>query len=136
LRINDRQVVFQYFEPIIGFKYSEDFRGALWLDEYNEVDGGVAYNHFQGKTCQMHVVIQKPEKVTREIIRQVFEFPFVVCDLEWILGPVAATNEKALNFDLKLGFREIARLPNGASNGSDLIILGMQKQDCRWLKRK
>jgi RimJ/RimL family protein N-acetyltransferase len=81
----------------------------------------------------MHVVIQKPEAMTPRIVREAFEFPFNVCGCEAVLGMVDSVNTQALEFDRRLGFEEIARIPNGGLEG-DLIVFRMTRAECRWLR--
>lgn len=134
-RITDRNVVGPIMSDLMGIRYSEDFRGVVYYAG-DDVAGGVAYNNFNNKVCSMHMVILKPEYVTRDIIREVFEYPFVVCKLEHILGFVDDSNDAAMAFDLRLGFDEVARLPGGAKSGKDLVILSMSKESCRWIRKE
>ena len=46
---------------------------------------------------------------------------------------MAATNVRALNVDLRLGFRLEAVNRRALWGGEDLLILGMFKEECRWL---
>jgi L-amino acid N-acyltransferase YncA len=67
-------------------------------------------------------------------VRDTFAFPFEVCNCEAVLALVDSTNDAALNFDSKLGFREIARIPNGGTDG-DLVVMQMTRAECRWLRK-
>lgn len=141
MQFNEAGLVHAFFHDRLGLHWSQDFRGVLHVpDEYrcetaqmDSVAVAVGYNAFIGRTCCMHTVIQRPELVSPRIVRQAFEFPFVVCNCEAVLALVDSTNEAALSFDTKLGFEEIARIPNGGPDG-DLIVLRMLRADCRWLK--
>ena len=42
-------------------------------------------------------------------------------------------NQKALEFNKKIGFTEDYRIKDGYGKGVDMIILTMRKSDCRWL---
>jgi hypothetical protein len=134
--------VHQFFADRLGLKWSEDFRGNVWVpDEYvgavtnmDHVAVAVAYNSFIGRTCCMHTVIQRPDLVSPRIVRESFTFPFVVCNCEAVLALIDSTNEAAISFDTKLGFREIARVPNGGTEG-DLIVMQMTRAECRWLRK-
>lgn len=142
IQTNDRQFVHAFFHDRLGLHWSEDFRGALYVpDEYSacaaqmdQVAVAVGYNAFIGRTCAMHTVIQRPDLVSPRIVREAFEFPFVVCNCEAVIALVDSENEAALSFDTKLGFEEVARVPNGGPD-ADLVVLRMLRGDCRWLKK-
>jgi hypothetical protein len=135
-------MVWEFVGTKLGLTYSDDFRGAIYVpNEFkNQVSNpkdvavAVGYNNFLGKTCYIHVVVQKPEFLTRAMICEAFEFPFRDCKLDYLLGPVDAVNEDAVRFNTELGFKEIVRLPNGACSGEDFIIYSMARKDCRWIR--
>ncbi len=142
LSSNDSKLVNAFFHQRLGLHWSEDFRGVLHVpDEFrhqianpDQVAVAVGYNAFIGRTCCMHTVIQRPDLVSPRIVREAFEFPFVVCGCEAVLALVDSCNEAALSFDTKLGFVEVARVPNGGTD-ADLIVLRMLRADCRWLRK-
>lgn len=136
-----RRFVNEFFRSRLGIEMSDDFRGVIHVPEIyrgatsnmDHVAVAVGYNGFVGKTCCMHVVIQKPEALTPRIVREAFEFPFVVCGCVAVLGMVDSLNDAALDFDRRLGFKEIDRI-EGAGLDGDLVILRMLRSDCRWLR--
>lgn len=138
----DNRAVWQFFNARLGLHYSDDFRGVCHVpDEFrgrvadmDHVAIAVGYNSFIGRTCCMHSVIQRPEAVTRRIVRETFEYPFIKCECTAVLALVDSTNEAALRFDTKLGFKEIARVPGGGTEG-DLVVLQMLRTECRWLRQ-
>lgn len=138
----DRRLVHSFFFDRLGLHWSEDFRGVLHVPEANRGDVmrmedvaiAVGFNGFIGRTCCMHAVIQRPDLVSPRLVRETFEFPFLHCDCEAVLGFVDSTNDAALSFDRRLGFKDIAVIPNGGPD-ADLIILRMMRADCRWLRK-
>ena len=138
---SDRQIVADFFKDRLGLYKSEDLRGVLWVpDEYalkvrdpDDIAVAVGFNAFIGRTCCIHTVIQRPELLTRYMIRETFNYVYNVCGVETVLGLVDSTNHKALEFDRKLGFKELYRIPNGGID-EDLVVLGMNKSECKWIK--
>lgn len=138
----DRHLVHSFFHDRLGLHWSEDFRGVLHVpDEFSnqparmeDVAIAVAWNGFIGHTCCMHAVIQRPELVSPRIVRETFEFPFLHCGCEALLAFVDSSNDAALRFDRKLGFVDVATIPNGGPD-ADLIVLRMMRADCRWLRK-
>ena len=138
----DSNFVHQYFNRVLGLHFSQDFRGVLYVPEQfinsqvslDHVAIAVGYNAFIGRTCCMHSVITRPEAVTRRIVQETFEFPFVRCNCEAVIALVDSKNDAAMNFDTKLGFKQIAVIPNGGPE-ADLNVLQMLRADCKWLRR-
>jgi len=121
IQTNDTRFVHAFFHDRLGLHWSQDFRGVLYapdevfgsVSSMDHVAVAVGYNAFIGKTCCMHSVIQRPDLVSPRIVREAFEFPFMVCGCAAVLALVDSTNAAALSFDSKLGFKEIARIPGG-----------------------
>jgi L-amino acid N-acyltransferase YncA len=140
--ITDPTAVWQYFNEKLGLHQSGDFRGVCHLADVgpgepvsmDHVAVAVGYNGFIGRTCCMHVVIARPALFSRAILREAFEFPFLVAGLEAVLALVDSSNEAALTLDKRIGFEEIARIPNGGLDG-DLVLLRMLRNECRWLTK-
>lgn len=141
IQANNPQMVHAFFNERLGLHWSADFRGVLWVPEehaneaatMDHVAVAVGYNAFIGRTCCMHTVVQRPELLNRRMVRDAFTYPFNVANCNAVLALVDSTNEAALSFDAKLGFREVLRIPDGATDG-DLVILQMLRSECRWLQ--
>lgn len=141
LRVTEN--IFPFFEQTVMLTRTEDFRGVLFvpsqfegrLKSVNDVAIGVAYDSFNGRTCCMHAAVQKPEYMSRAIIQEVFEYPFLVCGVNHVLAPIKADNVPAVDFVKRLGFKEIHRFKDGAHPHGDLLLLTMSRQDCRWIQR-
>jgi hypothetical protein len=133
--------VSQFFEDRLQLRPSDDLRAVLHVPvEYQDTPAsmdlvavGVAYQNFIGRTCCMHTVIQRPEFVTPRMVRETFHYPFITCGLTAVLALVDSANTAAVDFDTRLGFKEIYRIPDGGLEG-DMIILEMQRNNCRWIR--
>ena len=67
----------------------------------------VGYNNFLGRSVQMHIAsIKGYETRPRQLLYAAFDFPFNVLHVDLLIGVINSMNVHALNFDLKLGFRE------------------------------
>ena len=64
-----------------------------------------------------------------------FNYTFIQLGCKVLFGQVPETNSKALEFDLKIGFKEITRIDDVFPDGG-LILLAMRREECRWLKLK
>lgn len=100
-----------------------------WV-ENGEVVNGVWYEDFNGKSVTCHIVFKKP--LNRTFLAIIFDYPFIQLGVDKIIGPVKSDNQKAIDFDKKLGFKEEARLLD-AFPDADLIFFVMNKEECRFL---
>ena len=94
--------------------------------------GGVIYSDYTGRSIRMHMA-GEPGWASQEMVWIAFDYPFVQLKVELVLGTVSSLDEKVLDYDHRLGFRELARIPGAVPDG-DLVVLGMMRGDCRWLK--
>jgi hypothetical protein len=141
IQATDNNLVHAFFNDRLGLHWSADFRGVVWVpDEHaqtlmhpDHVAIAVGYNAFIGRTCCMHTVIQRPDLLTRRIVRDAFAYPFNVANCNAVLALVDSTNAAALDLDTRLGFVEVARIPNGGPD-ADLVVMQMTRDQCRWLR--
>ena len=118
----------------IGVQYSNDLQAIFWVSEQNEIEWVIGYNAFIGKTCQMHMVNLKGGYTPKQLLFSAFDYPFNHCGIEKTFGVVNSQNTKAMEYDQKLGFKEIIRFPQMHCDGGDLVLFEMNKADCRWIK--
>lgn len=116
----------------LGITWSDNFR-AIGLVRDNALQAVIGYDGFIGRTCCMHSLILNPKAITREFVRTMFHYPFVQCNLQYLIALVDSSNERAMKLDKHVGFEEKMRIPNGALEG-DLVMLIMQRDKCRWIK--
>ena len=55
---------------------------------------------------------------------------------EMIIGVVNSKNVAALKYDLHLGFKELFRIPKMHDDDGDVVILGMTRDECKYLDQK
>jgi hypothetical protein len=119
-----------------GVEWSADFQALIWVDKNNEIEWVIGYNAFIGKTCQMHMVNLKGGYTPKGLLFGAFDFPFNYLGVEKAIGVLNSLNTRAVEYDKKLGFTEIVRLEGMHDDGGDLIVMEMNKADCRWIKER
>lgn len=102
-----------------------------WVTD--EIEAVVWYEDFNKKSVTCHIYLEKG--LNRQYLHTIFDYPFVQLGVDKIIGPVKSNNQKAIDFDKKLGFKEEARLLD-AFPDADLIFFVMNKDDCRFLGEK
>lgn len=72
--------------------------------------------------------------LTKSYLKCVFEFPFVYLGCRRVTGLVRVDNKAAQRFDEHLGFKKEGIIREGDDDGTDLILYGMLKHECKWLE--
>lgn len=107
---------------------------GIGLEKDGELLAGVLYEGFNGHNCWMHVAAQPGRHwLNREYLRTCFRYPFDEVGLSRVSGAVEANNMEARRFDEHLGFKQEAVLRGAASDGGDLILYVMRREDCRYV---
>lgn len=120
----------------VGARFFAPDAVAIGFEENGELYGVVVFEQFSGTNVFMHVAIDKPEKVTRHDLRAAFTYPFGALGCQRISGFVRVDNRKAMDFDERLGFRAEGIVRQMAADGTDMILYGMLKHECRWIGAK
>ena len=131
-----RNVAMQILQKEIGVQPCGDFQAIFWLDSSNKIEWVVGYTAFIGKTCQMHMVNLRGGYTPKLLLKSAFEYPFKYCDLQKVFGIVNSNNTKAMEYDQKLGFKEVIRFNGVHDDGGDIVVFEMDKADCRWIRER
>ena len=126
--------VLAYINQFYSLPAKAHMKGLGW-----EVDGdlvaGVIYEGYNGHNVWMHVAAEPGKQwLRREYLQYCFSYPFDEIGVSRVSGYVAASNHDAMKFDEHLGFQREAVLKGAASDGGDIIIYVMRREDCRYLK--
>ena len=97
-----------------------------------ELRAVVVYCNFQGKSCQTHICSTGVHWMSKRFLWAIFDYPFKKLGLKVIMAVIAGNNEKSLKLSQKLGFEEIAKIPDAHKDG-DLVLLTMRPNQCKWL---
>lgn len=107
---------------------------GLGLERDGRLVAGVLYEGFNGVNVWMHVAAEPGSKwMTKEYLRYCFYYPFDELGCKRVSGYVEASNLAARRFDEHLGFRQEAVLEGAATDGGDVILYVMRREDCRYV---
>ena len=118
----------------VGVQPCADLQAIFWLAENGDIEWVVGYTAFIGKTCQMHMVNLKGGYTPKGLLFDSFNYAFNECGREKVFGVVNSLNTKAMDYDKKLGFNEVLRFAGMHDDGGDLVVLEMNKANCRWIR--
>lgn len=127
--------------PWVGERIDEDnfSQGAvaIGMEEDGQLIVGVVYDSYTGPSIAMHVAAEPGKRwTTKDFLYRCFAYPFIQLECNRVTGLVRADNLVAQKFDEHLGFVREGVIRRGASDGTDLILYGMLKDECRWLEIK
>jgi hypothetical protein len=99
------------------------------------VRGGVIYTGFTGSSCFVHVAARDEKWLTHDMLWAAFDYPFRQLGCGMMFSIIAAANNHALRFNLRIGFKELYHIPGMFPSG-DGVLTGMARAECRWLGLK
>lgn len=114
----------------------EDTQGIVALDGDDKILAILVADSFSPDSCNVHMAIDNPVVIRRGFLQEVARHLFIACNRNHIFGLVPANNKKALKFDKHIGFKEVARIPDGVGSGTDYVVLRMDKATCPWLEQR
>ena len=97
--------------------------------------GGFALSDYMGHSIAVHMAGTSPRWCSRDLLSMVFHYGFVQLGCGKMLAPVASDNYRALELDLRAGWQIEAVLRDVLAPGRHLMVLGMTRESCPWLKR-
>jgi RimJ/RimL family protein N-acetyltransferase len=132
--VSDPARVFAFCQERMPVNLVAGMKG-LGLERDGELVAGVLYEGFNRHNIWMHVAAEPGKKwLNKEFLRYCFHYPFVELGCKRVSGYVEASNADARKFDEHLGFRQEAVLQEAASDGGDVILYVMRREDCRYLE--
>jgi hypothetical protein len=115
--------------------------GTHFIGWVSEDDGKlkflVCFNAFMGKVCQIHVAaVENWHFTPKQMLKATFDYAFSVLGRERLIGIVNGNNEKALKYDEHLGFKEAYRMPGMHDDGGDIVLMTMDRADCKYFEQE
>lgn len=107
---------------------------SLWDDV--TILAAVVYEGYVGNNVCMHVAAEGKHWLNRQFLYAAFDYPFNQLKVDRVTGCVPDSNEAAKRFDEHLGFKREGLLRRASQDGTDLIVYGMLREECRFLERK
>lgn len=115
-----------------GINYTSG--NAIGVEEDGNLLAVVVFNGWQEPTISAHIASDGSRRwACRQFIRAMFDYPFRQLGCTRITAPIDERNHAARRFVEKLGFVIEGRLRRAVKDGSDRLIYGLLKEDCKWL---
>ena len=115
------------YNPLSDIVIARSVKGGLL--------GGCVYQNYTRKSIGIHVSGFKPGWISKDLLWICFHYPFVQLGCDYLFGLAPAFNLKAVEFNRKMGFTEVARIEHVYHEG-DMIVFRMHRDECRFLKKR
>ena len=133
LLIGADQYVAHWVLQKVGDLVPNEILGAVGSMRNGRIVGGVIYHEHRPERMISMIAAGEPGWLTRGKLRKLFTYPFDELGVRRLNAVVDAANERAIEFNTKLGFKVEGRIRAAMDNGNDAVVLGMLKPECRWL---
>jgi len=115
------------------FRPEKDSRGLCVLSG-QDVVAAVLFERWNGVHVEASLAAEEGRTwATRRTLHSIFFYPFRTLGVEKITICVPQSNDKARKMNRQLGFIEECRVSFAAHDGTDLVIMKMTRNECRWL---
>lgn len=106
---------------------------AIGVIRDNTLVAGVVYSGFrpEQQDCEMTIAALTPRWASRQAISMLLAYPFKQLECRRVTARVRGDNERALRFDLGVGFKVEGRMRSWYEPGVDAIVLGMLAEEWR-----
>jgi hypothetical protein len=117
----------------VGGLYNRATDHSIAVHQDDEIKGGVVFTGFLGGAIFLHMAGTEGDWAFRDFLWMIFDYAFRQIGCRKAFGLVDASNLRALWIDLRLGFRPVGKLANVTLDGNDMLILEMERHECKWL---
>lgn len=110
---------------------------AIGLEKNGEIVGGVVYDYHTGPSIFAHIASDKTRQwMTPAYLAAIFRYPFLQLGCQRLTVFVREDNADSLQFVANLGFQKEGEIRRACIDGKSLIVLGMLRDECRFLDGK
>lgn len=134
--VTDKLALIEFAEKHIEhgrWRYPDRVAAVGW-EKNGAIVASVIFDHYQHTTISGHIATDGSKAwCSRAFLRMIFYYPFKQLGCNRMTAPMSAANTAARKFVEKLGFIQEGVLRRAWPDGSDEVIYGLLKEDCKWL---
>jgi hypothetical protein len=110
-------------------------RYMIWKNKDGVMLWCIAMQDWVGKMATVHMAaLGEGMYLPKKLFQGVFDYLFNYAGRELVIGLVNSNDDHVLRFDLWMGFKQLLSLPGVHEDEGDMVVLGMWKHECRWIK--
>ena len=121
---------FEWFCSHLPIKAIEDSCGIVARSSSGVLAGGAVFDNFTDTSCQVSFLILENMLLRDQFFDKCATLLFCEFGLKMCHVLIPSSNRKSLNFVMKMGFIEQARLKGAFKEGVDYVILELRKENC------
>lgn len=95
---------------------------------------GAVYHRWRKFDCELTFAAADPKWCRKGVLAALFHYPFVQRHLNRMTLIIGSNNKRAIKLNLGLGFRLEGVARKAYDGFNDAIILGMLREECKWIK--
>jgi RimJ/RimL family protein N-acetyltransferase len=108
------------------------------IDDGKDLLGVVVFHNYQPPaTIEISIITVSNKWCTKSVLLSCFDYCFNIAKVKRIYTQVCASNHVAINMNKRLGFTELAVLPDfvvkTTGEVTDNHVFTMTKNECKWL---
>ena len=112
----------------------EDSEGIVCYDDDGLMVAACVADTFSKDACSVHLAIANPLAIRAGLFNQCADYLFGTRERKRLFGQVPASNKKAIKLNKHLGYTVVATIPNGICEGEDLVVMCLEKENCKYVK--
>lgn len=134
VRIEQRQEYLDFLNDAFGTHHRMEQVRLLAVLRGAAVAAVLMYSRITRRSCEMTVATDGGRDwATRATLRHVFGFPFQQLGLHRATVVVRKDNEASLSLCRRLGYVPEGCVREAFDDGTDGIVMGMLRRECRWI---
>ncbi len=116
---------------------SSGTRGIVAHAKDDSVMGMILFDNWTHNAVFGHIVVTNLMCLKHGgLVTEAMDFVFNTCALQYLMGAVPAHKTKAIEFEKKIGFKEVYRLKDGFEEDIDLIFMQMTRDTAVFLPQE
>ena len=108
---------------------------TIGISRNEKLIAGAVYHRWRPFDCELTFAADDPAWCQKGVLRALFHYPFVQCKVDRMTLIIGENNPRALKLNLGLGFKIEGQARRAYDGKNDAFILGMLKEECKWLTK-
>lgn len=126
--------ILRFICELTGETFSVPVYSALGQYEGDRLTAGVIYHNHMGHDIGASIGVAPGSTLSRRFVFSMFHVPFYMLGANRITARIRESNTRSAQLVYRLGFRLEGTVRQGYKDGEDMLLFGMLKQECRWLR--
>lgn len=119
----------------LGGAYHTDAR-AIGVEHDGQLRAVAVFDHFTTRDCHVSVVAQPGTMwLTQGFAQAVAAYVFITCRKPRCTSMIPEWHTDALRLAAQLGAKHEGTQREGGPDGSDVLMYGLLRRDCRWVPK-